>query len=170
MELHTLKAFKGAKKARKRVGRGLGSGHGAYSTRGVKGQRARSGGSKGLKARGVKMFLLRVPKIGGFTSIHQKAHGVNIELLEKHFSSGDTVTPTALIEKGVVRVRGLRKIGTPTVDVKILSSGKLTKKLTIRGCDISAPARVKIEKAGGTVEERTSKPKQVKHKKTKFKA
>ncbi len=157
MELHTLKPFKGAAKSRKRVGRGLGSGHGAYSTRGVKGQRARSGGSKGLKARGLKMFLLRVPKVGGFTSIYPKAHGVNVELLEKHFASGEVVTPATLIEKDVIRVHGMRKAGTPTVHVKILGSGKLTKKLTVQGCDVSATARGKIEKVGGTIQERTQK-------------
>ncbi len=169
MELHTLRSFKSAQKTRKRVGRGLGSSHGTYSTRGMKGQRARSGGSKGLKARGLKSFLLRIPKTGGFKSIHPKALSVNLDVLEKHYASGDTVTRENLLEKGIIREKkGLRKgKAAPSLSarVKILSDGKLTKKLTITQCDLSVKAKAKIEAAGGTVQEREKKPKQIKHKK-----
>lgn len=168
MELHTLRSFKSAQKTRKRVGRGLGSSHGTYSTRGMKGQRARSGGSKGLKARGLKSFLLRIPKTAGFKSIHAKALTVNLDVLEKHYAAGDTVTRENLFEKGIVHEKkGLRKgKATPSLStrVKILSDGKLTKKLTITQCDLSQKAKAKIEAVGGTVQEREKKPKQIKNK------
>lgn len=155
MQLHTLKPFAGSKKPKKRIGRGLGSGHGAYSTRGVKGQRARSGGSHGLKARGLKMFLLRVPKTGGFKSIHAKALSFNVEALEKHFNAGDTVTLADIVAKKIVRVKNLRKgviLSPKTLNVKILGNGKLTKKLTIKECEVSQTAQKKIEAVGGEVE------------------
>jgi len=169
MELHTLRSFKGASKARKRVGRGLGSSHGTYSTRGMKGQRARSGGSKGLKARGLKNFLLRIPKTGGFRSIHPKPLTLNLDALEKFYASGDTVTRTNLLEKGVVKEKKSARRGkdAPVLGtrVKILSEGKLSKKLTITQCEVSARAKEKIEAVGGTVEAKAMKPKQKKNQK-----
>lgn len=169
MELHTLRSFKSAQKTRKRVGRGLGSSHGTYATRGMKGQRARSGGSKGLKARGLKTFLLRIPKTAGFKSIHPKAHVVNLAVLEKQYASGDAVTCENLFAKKIIHEKKGSRKGKDTLTtrtrVKILSEGKLTKKLTISGCDVSAKAKEKIEAAGGTVQERVEKPKQVKNKK-----
>lgn len=150
MELHTLKPSSGSRKSKKRVGRGLGSGHGAYSTRGIKGQRARSGGKKGLKARGLKMFLLRVPKSRGFKSIHEKPIGLNVEVLEKHFQNGDIVDPQTLLSKRIVRAKGSEKKGIPPA-VKILGVGTLSKKLAVAGLQVSAKARKKIEVAGGSV-------------------
>lgn len=151
MQLHTLKPFKGTGKKRKRIGRGLGSGHGAYSTRGVKGQRARSGGSKGLKARGLKMFLLRIPKSRGFKSIHEKTIGINVDVLEKHFSAGDTVTPQTLVDKRIVRVKGSKEKGVPPF-VKILGVGTVSKKLILANLLVSERAQKKIEAAGGSVQ------------------
>lgn len=162
MQLHTLRPFSGSKKTSKRVGRGLGSSHGTYSTRGMKGQRARSGGSKGLKARGLKNFLLRVPKVGGFKSIHEKPLAINLGTLEKYYASGDTVTRENLREKGIVREKkGARKgkeTSAPSFRVKVLGEGKLTKALTLSGCEVSASAKEKIEKAGGTVVVAEKKP------------
>lgn len=150
MELHTLKPYKNARKKKKRIGRGLGSGHGAYSTRGVKGQRARSGGKKGLKARGLKMFLLRIPKKRGFKSIHEKAIGINVEVLEKHFSDGANVTPEVLAEARIVRQK--QKHGKAALmKIKILGQGTVSKKLTVSGMLVSELARKKIESAGGTI-------------------
>lgn len=163
MELHTLKPFKGSRKTRKRIGRGLGSGHGAYSTRGIKGQRARSGGSKGLKARGLKMFLLRVPKSRGFKSIHEKAIGVNVDVLEKHFDTNAIVSPDTLVEKGIVRLKGSKQKGVAPA-IKILGQGTLSKKLTLKGLPISATARKKVETAGGAIEMRNPKEKPKKKK------
>ncbi|MBI2645221.1 50S ribosomal protein L15 [Candidatus Uhrbacteria bacterium] len=146
MELHTLKPFHGSRKKAKRVGRGHGSAHGTYSTRGMKGQRARSGGSKGLKLKGMKQLLLRIPKLGGFKSIHEKDTVVNLDILQRVYENGETVTPVTLIKKHVITVP---KKGMPTV--KILGTGLLTKKLIIAKCRISAAAKEKIEAAGGSV-------------------
>ena len=147
MELHTLRAFKGSRKKAKRIGRGLGSSHGTYSTRGMKGQRSRSGGSKGLKLKGMKQLLLRVPKIGGFKSIHTKDTTVSLDVLQRAYKDGESVTPITLIKKNAITVS---KKGMPIV--KILGGGSLTKKLTISNCRVSASAQKKIEAAGGTIQ------------------
>lgn len=146
LSLHTLRPFAASQKKRKRVGRGHGSAHGSYSTRGVKGQRSRSGGSKGLYLKGLKPILLQTPKLRGFKSIHAKAIGINLVLLEKHFSDGDHITPQVLVERNLIKVRPDTQF-----KVKILGSGKLSKKITIEGCEASASARAQIEKAGGSV-------------------
>lgn len=146
-ELHHLTPFKGSRRKTKRIGRGLGSGHGAYSTRGVKGQRARSGGSQGLKARGMKQLVRRIPKLSGFRSIHNRVISINLSRLEELCTAGETVTPRLLLRRGAINVPNGRKIG----GVKILSKGTLTKALTIKECAVSTGAKEKIEKAGGTV-------------------
>src|SRR3990167_7425188 len=92
-ELHNLTPFRGSRKKAKRIGRGLGSGHGAYSTRGMKGQRSRSGGSKGLKARGMKQLILRIPKLSGFRSRHEKGARINVDRLEELFTAGGKGPP-----------------------------------------------------------------------------
>lgn len=146
MELHTLKPFKGSRKKAKRVGRGLGSSHGTYSTRGMKGQRARSGGSKGLKLKGMKQLLLRIPKLGGFKSIYEKDIAVNVDVLQHAYKDGEIVSPVTLIKRNVVTVP---KKGMPVI--KILGAGTLAKKLTITHCRVSESAKKKIEAAGGTI-------------------
>ncbi len=147
-ELHKLTPFKGSRKNTKRIGRGLGSGHGAYSTRGVKGQKARSGGSAGLKARGIKQLVRRIPKLSGFKSLQKKGKSINISRLEELFKAGETITPRILIQRGVVKGPKGGKI----VAIKILSEGTLTKAFTIVGCAVSAGAKEKIEKAGGSIQ------------------
>ncbi len=145
MSLHTLSPFAGSKKNKKRVGRGHGSAHGTTATRGTKGQRARSGVS-GLKARGLRQTLLRVPKLRGFTSLHSKPLAVNVAALDA-FADGATVTPATLEEKNLIRLRrGARE------EVKILGAGALSRKLTVKGCRVSKAAQEKIEKAGGKIE------------------
>jgi len=146
LSLHTAQPFPSSRKKAKRVGRGLGSAHGAYSTRGIKGQRARSGGKSGLRRKGLQPIIRQIPKLRGFQSIHAKATCLNVDLLEKSFQSGATVSPDILARLGLVRVVNGRK-----PKVKILGMGELGKKLTIEGCDVSESARAKIEKAGGTV-------------------
>jgi len=145
-ELHSLKPFQRSRKKAKRVGRGLGSSHGTYSTRGMKGQRARSGGSSGLKVLGMKPLMHQTPKNRGFKSIHTKPVVVNVAVLEKNYSAGDTVSPETLIKKGILNEAKVRR-----GSIKILGEGTCTKKFTIDGCTISATAREKIEKAGGTI-------------------
>ncbi len=142
LTLHTIKSFRGSKKARKRVGRGFGC-HGTYSGRGQKGQRARSGGKKGLKLKGVKRMLLGIPKMRGFHSHYPKMEVVNVGDLDKKFKEGDIINPQALLKMKLVdRIKE---------GVKILGDGEISKKLVIKGCAVSKSAKEKIEKAGGTV-------------------
>jgi large subunit ribosomal protein L15 len=142
MQLHDLQR-KTTNKKPKRVGRG--GGRGKTSGRGTKGQKARAGHSIRPD---IREKLKKLPKLRGyaFNTIQDKPSVVNISVLEAVFSSGDTVTPVALQERGLVRGRK----GTAS-KVKILGTGELTKKLTITGCIVSASALAKIEKAGGTL-------------------
>jgi large subunit ribosomal protein L15 len=131
------------KKARKRVGRGNASGHGTFSTRGSKGQRARSGGSKGLKMKGFRRTLMSMPKFKGMLPRFPKAQVIPTELLDKHFSDGATVNPSALLEK--------KLIDSLDLPVKILVGKAISKKLTVEGCRVSKAAADMIVKAGGEV-------------------
>lgn len=131
--LSNLKSFQKPKK-KKRVGRGDSSGHGTYSGRGIKGQRARTG-SKRIK-RG--FFLLRaLPKVGGFKSRQEKPAVLNLDRLNKLFKENEEVSPKILEKKKIIK-KGQR--------VKILARGNLEKKLFIKGCTISQKTREKIEK------------------------
>jgi large subunit ribosomal protein L15 len=142
-----------ARKDRKRLGRGLGSGKGRYSGRGIKGQKARSGSNK-MRAgfEGGQMPLhMRVPKQRGSTSkdampigpFMTKTVPVNLRDLEARFEAGGEVTLEALIEKGLIK--------NSKTDVKILGTGELTKKLSVSAHGFSKSAREKIEAAGGSV-------------------
>jgi large subunit ribosomal protein L15 len=139
VSLHTLPKTSGKKKIRK--GRGDSS-SGNYSGRGMKGQRSRSGGKGGLKLRGLKQSMMAMPKNRGFRAVKSKAHGVNLDALEKNFDDGAEVTPAALEERGLVT--------SATKPVKILGGGSLSKKLTIKAHAVSATAKQAIEAAGGS--------------------
>ena len=152
LNLSTLKPAQ-PRKDRKRIGRGLGSGKGRYSGRGIKGQKARSGSHK-MRAgfEGGQMPLhMRVPKQRGSTSkdampigpFMTKTVPVNLRDLEARFEAGDDVTLEALIEKGLIK--------NSKTDVKILGTGELTKKLAVSAHGFSKTAREKIEAAGGSV-------------------
>jgi large subunit ribosomal protein L15 len=141
------------KRPRKRVGRGLGSGKGRYSGRGIKGQKSRSGSHKmrpGFEG-GQNPIYMRLGKQRGPYSKDAMPMGphrtstapVNVSTLEARFDVGAEVTPESLVEKGVLK-------NTKT-DVKILGNGELTKKLSITVHAVSASAREKIEAAGGTI-------------------
>jgi large subunit ribosomal protein L15 len=141
------------RKNRKRVGRGLGSGKGRYSGRGIKGQKSRSGSHKmraGFEG-GQNPLYMRLGKQRGNTSADAMPVGphrtftapVNVATLEERFDAGADVTPETLVEKGVLK-------NTKT-DVKILGNGDLKKKLSITAHAVSASAREKIEAAGGTI-------------------
>src|SRR5918996_2923315 len=141
------------RKARKRVGRGLGSGKGRYAGRGIKGQKARAGSHKmpaGFEG-GQMPIDMRLPKLRGNTSADVMPIGpfrtysqpVNVRDLEGRFDAGADVTPEAL--KGVGLVAKLH------VDVKILGEGELTKKLSVSAHAFSKSAVEKIEAQGGTV-------------------
>jgi large subunit ribosomal protein L15 len=133
---------KGAHKKEKRIGRGPGSGHGKTSTKGHKGQAARSGGTKAPGFEGGQQPLIRrVPK-RGFRSIFKKEYEiVNLKQLNR-FDANTVINPKLLEESGVVK-KG---------EVKILSDGVLTKPLFISAHKFSAQAIKKIESAGGKVE------------------
>jgi large subunit ribosomal protein L15 len=155
------------RKARKRVGRGLGSGKGRYSGRGIKGQKSRAG-SHAMRAgfEGGQMPLsMRTAKLRGNTSadampigpFRTVTQGVNGRDLDR-FEAGDEVTPETLKAKGLIRSLGK--------DVKLLGSGELTKKLTITVHAVSQTAREKVEAAGGSLtllrEPKERKPKNLK--------
>jgi large subunit ribosomal protein L15 len=158
------------RKNRKRVGRGLGSGKGRYSGRGIKGQKARSGSAKmraGFEG-GQMPIYMRLGKLRGSTSkdampvgpFMTKTVPVNLRDLEARFDAGAEVTPESLVGAGVLK-------NTKT-DVKVLGVGELTKKLTVSVHAVSASARDKIEAAGGTVNLlREPKVKKTKTKKSK---
>lgn len=147
MDLHTLKPFAGSRHTIKRIGRGLGSGHGTYSTRGMKGQNSRGGGKAGQKRRGMRQIMLRIPKLSGFRSIHPKAYVANLDGIEKLFAADEMVTPQTLHQKKLISL----KTGENSPLVKILGRGTITKKIIVQGCDVSASARTKIEQVKGEI-------------------
>jgi len=147
LSLHTIKPAKGAKKKRKRVGRGNASGHGTYSGRGQKGQRSRSGGKSGLKRKGMKQMLLQTPKLRGFKSDKPKNQAVNLSDLNKNFKDKDQINPRTLLRVGLV--------DTIKEPVKILGKGELKiKNLEFNGVKISKSVAEQIEKTGGKVVEK----------------
>ena len=144
MKLHELKANEGTRMSRKRVGRGMASGHGKTSGRGHKGQKARSGGGTRPGFEGGQMPLFqRLPK-RGFTNIHKTEYAiVNLDALNR-FEDGTEVTPELLLEEGVV---SKLKAG-----IKVLGNGSIEKKLTVKAHKFSASAAEAIETAGGKTE------------------
>jgi large subunit ribosomal protein L15 len=142
-----------ARKDRKRIGRGLGSGKGRYSGRGLKGQKSRSGSHKmrpGFEG-GQNPLYMRLGKQRGPYSKDAMPMGphrtstqpVNVAALEERFDAGAEVTPESLVEKGLLR--------NTRIDVKLLGNGDLSKKLSITVHAASASAREKVEAAGGTL-------------------
>jgi large subunit ribosomal protein L15 len=149
MELNDLRPAKGAKRARRRVGRGPGSGRGKTAGRGHKGQKSRSGYSRRFGFEGGQMPLVRrIPKRGFSNRFRVEYQVVNLRDLERVFDNGETVSPEQLIGRGLVRAGAER--------VKILASGELTKKLTVQAHRFSESAKAAIEKAGGSCEVLTS--------------
>ena len=144
MKLHELTPAYGSTTARKRLGRGTGSGLGKTSGKGHKGAKARSGGGKRPGFEGGQMPLYRrVPKRGCNNIFGTEYAEVNVERLEI-FEDGATVTVEDLLEAGIIR---------KTLDgVKILGNGDLTKKLTVQAQKFTAGAKEKIEAVGGKAE------------------
>ncbi len=142
LQLHTIRKHPKSTKRRKVVGRGLGSGHGTYSTRGGKGQTARTGHSKmPANFEGGRQPLVRqMPKLRGFRALTKKAVAVSLTQLNV-FNDGELVNLLALKQKGLILDTDAR--------VKILK-GTLKKKLTVK-LPVSASAKAEIEKSGGTV-------------------
>ena len=139
--LHTIKPAAGATKKRKRVGRGNSSGHGTYSTRGLKGQKSRSGVTN-LKRLGMKQMLLRTPKKRGFKSPKPKYQEVKLSAITRAFKDGDVVSPKSLLAK--------KLIDNTDNGVKILGGTELKlKNLRFESVKITAGAKEQIEKNGG---------------------
>jgi large subunit ribosomal protein L15 len=145
MELNNLKPKKGSRHAKKRVGRGPGSGHGKTAGRGEKGQKSRSGFSRQPGFEGGQMPLhRRLPK-RGFTNIFKRDYAVvNISDLER-FDNGATVGEAELRKAGLVKGQH--------DGIKVLGDGKLSKKLTVSATKFSATAKKQIEAAGGSCQE-----------------
>ena len=143
MRLDELSSPPGARHNRKRVGRGNGSGHGTYSGRGVKGQKARSGSSMRPSFEGGQLPLVkRLPEQRGFTNIFKKNYAtVNLDMLAARFSQGTEVTPVSL--RAAKLIRGTSQL------VKVLGRGELDRSLTVVAHKFSSEARRKIEAAGG---------------------
>jgi large subunit ribosomal protein L15 len=139
----------GSRKASKRVGRGNGSGHGTYSGRGCKGQKARAGNNKmrpGFEG-GQLPLIKRLPRKRGFTNIFKTEYStVNIGALNT-FEAGTEVTRETLLAAGIIKSK--------SQPVKILADGDIDRALTVKAHKFSAAARAKIEAAGGKAEEVT---------------
>ncbi len=142
--LNELKPVEGARKSRKRIGRGPGSGTGKTSGKGNKGQNARSGGGVRPGFEGGQLpFFQRLPK-RGFKNFNRKEYAiVNLKDLNQ-FNDGDVVTPEVLVAANLVKEV---KSG-----IKVLANGELEKKLTVKANLFSKAAEAAITKAGGTVE------------------
>ncbi|WP_457642335.1 50S ribosomal protein L15 [Persephonella sp.] len=144
-KLNELRPAEGATHRKKRVGRGIGSGHGKTSGRGHKGQKSRRGYGElpAFFEGGQTPFIMRVPK-RGFTNPNKKDYEiVNIKVLEERFEANTEVTPEVLKEKGIIHC---------TSAVKILGEGEITKPLRVKAHKFSKSAEEKIKAAGGSVE------------------
>ena len=146
MKLHDLRPDNGARKKRKRVGRGISAGQGKTAGRGTKGQNARSGGGKGIYFEGGQLPLARrLPYKRGFTNIRKIYYTpVNVKQLAEYEFDSIEVTPDVLAAIGL--------INKPSDPVVILGDGELTQALKIKAHRCSASAKEKIESAGGSVE------------------
>lgn len=142
MQLHQLQP-KYPSQGKKRVGRG--GKKGTYSGRGGKGQSARSG-RKMVPI--IRELIKRYPKLKGYRTfrVEDTAAIVNLGILEKKVKDGDIITPKTLVEKGLVR-----QVKSKIPAIKILGTGKITKKLSFEGVAFSKSAKVAIEKAGGSI-------------------
>ncbi|AEJ18568.1 50S ribosomal protein L15 [Gracilinema caldarium] len=139
-----LHAPEGANKRKRIVGRGQGSGRGTTAGRGNKGQKSRSGGKTYVGFEGGQMPLYRRLAQRGFSNYPFKKvyEIVNLGEIQNRFNDGETVSNVSLFEKGLVKKAAL---------IKVLSDGEFTKKLNFKVDAVSAAAKEKIEKAGGTV-------------------
>jgi len=144
LRLSDLKPTPGSRKHRKRVGRGVGSGHGKTSTRGHKGQKAHGGNVRPGFEGGQTPLNRRLPK-KGFKNINAVRYAVvNIKTLEERFEASEEITPEKLMRMGIIKklYDGL----------KVLGDGELTKPLKVKAHAFSKSAKEKIEAAGGTAE------------------
>ena len=142
--LHNLKPAPGSTHTRKRIGRGIGSGHGKTSTRGHKGNSARGQINPNFEG-GQTPLHRRLPHLRGFKPINKKMFAlVNIGLLSDYFKADEVVTPELLLEYGIIQ--SIRD------GLKVLGDGEITTKLTVKAHKFSKSAVAKLEAAGGAVE------------------
>ena len=143
MRLNTIKPAEGAKHSRKRVGRGMGSGTGKTAGRGHKGQKSRSGGKVQIGFEGGQMPIQRrLPKRGFSSRVSTISEEIRLHELNK--VEADVVDVIALREAGLIK--------TSTLRVKVVLSGEITKKITLKGIGVTKGAKAAIEAAGGKVE------------------
>lgn len=142
LTLHTLTPKHGARTKSFRIGRGPGTGRGKTAGKGTKGQKARTGGGKKLKLKGLKQMLLSFPKNRGFQSYYDKPATVPLSRLAS-FKDGATINLASLRKAGIIS----------RIDraAKIVGSGDFSKKLTIEKVGVTPSAKAAIEKAGGSV-------------------
>jgi large subunit ribosomal protein L15 len=145
MELNNLRPAIGSTKNRKRIGRGIGSGHGKTATRGHKGQKARSGGSIKPGFEGGQMPLQRRLPKRGFRPLDRN------EFVLINLSQLDIFEPTSIVDRDTMDAKGLLK--KSDLPVKVLANGEITKPLTVKADKFSKSAVAKIKAAGGSVEE-----------------
>ena len=145
MKLHEMSIVPGSKKKRNRVGRGIGSGNGKTSGKGMKGQLSRSGGGKRPGFEGGQMPLYRLLPKRGFKNVWAKQYAeINVSVLNR-FEEGARVDPVALVEAGILK--------NVCDGVRVLGNGELTvKSLTVVAQGFTKSAQQKIEAAGGKVE------------------
>jgi large subunit ribosomal protein L15 len=145
MSLNNLRPPKGAKRPKKRLGRGMGSGHGKTASRGTKGAKSRSGFRFKRGFEGGQMPLhRRVPKRGFHNPFRIEYAVVNLDTLSEVFEAGSAVTPDVLRERGLVRLAN--------APIKVLGRGDVKKALTVRAHKFSGSAAQKIAAAGGAAE------------------
>ena len=144
---HQVAAPKGARRSRKRVGRGDAAGGGSYAGRGMKGQKSRSGPGVRPGFEGGQMPLIKgLPMKRGFNNRYKTYYAlVNLDTLQERFDAGARVTPETLHQLGIVRRTRL--------PLKVVGNGELNQAITVAAHKFTASARAKIEAAGGTVEE-----------------
>ena len=144
---HQVAPPKGARRSRKRVGRGDAAGGGSYAGRGMKGQKSRSGPGLRPGFEGGQMPLIKgLPMKRGFHNRYKTYYAlVNLDTLQERFDAGARVTPEMLHQRGIVRRTRL--------PLKVVGNGELSQAITVAAHKFTAAARAKIEAAGGTVEE-----------------
>lgn len=141
LSLSNLKPAKGSKRKSKTIGRG--GKRGTYSGRGMKGQKARSGGKRGLKRLGMRQLMERTHKLRGFKSLATKPAIVSLRAINKNYKENELVNPASLLAK--------KLIDNVKYGVKVLSDGAINTKIKVEGCLMSQQAEKKIKTAGGEV-------------------
>ncbi|MBU1034509.1 50S ribosomal protein L15 [Patescibacteria group bacterium] len=142
LTLHTLKPAKKSRRKKLRVGRGNASGKGTTAGRGTKGQKARTGGRKNLKLKGLKQMLLSFPKTRGFKSTHPEVFAVRLETVAKSFKDGEKINLNALKKSGLIPKRAKM--------AKIVGGGIIDKKLNFVDIKSTATVKAAVIKAGGS--------------------